>query len=202
MNELNDEYYVVERPSDSSVPLLKADKNSSAKKYWTKEYKFDGQPLIFSNKKKEKNLAQGISEKISSILFTPDEIVINASLYSVLSSFNIEGVEFIPAVYIANTGEWHEDYWYVKIVNDFDCWSRKLSKYNPEARTSSGWHYVYKYVLDIDVIDRVPLKQRMLFNMGGVSMPVICAHSSVIMSIKLNPNVMDDFFIPLAEYEG
>lgn len=202
MNNSNQEYYVIERPSDLSIPLLKANKNSASKKYWSGDYVYDGQPLVFSNKKKEKNLEKGITEKISSILFTADEIVIDDSLYKTMKELDIEGVNYTPSIYIANNGVWYENYWYVRILNEHDLWCRDKSAFNPEARTSSGWHYVYKYVLNEDAIERVPMAQRMLFNMGGVSMPVMCAHLSIVDIIKPSGEVSNEFFKLLTEYDG
>ena len=202
MSRLNEDYYVLERPSNSSIPLLKADKDTSSKKYWSLDYQFDGRPLVFSNKKKKKNLEVGVVEHIASILFTPDAVVVSEEINDILSNFDIDGIDLIPAIYIANDGSWHEVYSYVKIKNEFDFWCRNASEYNPEPRSSTGWHYVYKYVLDADLVERVPLESRLLFNMGGVSMPVICLHSSLVEEITKNTNAMSDFFIPLSEYEG
>lgn len=201
MSDFTQEYFILERPDNDRLPLLVPDANTEAMKYWDDKFKYKGTPLVFKDQFKQSRGDDYLSPAVHSLLFLHDDIIVDGQIKKILvDDLSIQGMEFLPSVFINE--EWLEDYWYLKGVGEIDCWCRNKSDYNPKPRRSTGWHYVYKYVLDASVLEKISLERRMIFKMGGVSMPIICIHSSIVEAMKIKSNIMDEFFIPMPDFES
>ena len=201
MIDFMQEYFILERPDNDRLPLLVPDANTEAMKYWDEKFKYKGTPLFFNDQYKQSRGDDYLPPVVHYLLFLHDDIIIDGKAKQIMvDELAIQGVNFVPSVFINE--EWLEDYWYLQGIDEIDCWCRNKSDYNPKPRRSTGWHYVYKYVLNSSILEKIPLEKRMVFKMGGVSMPIICVHSSIVETMKSKLNVIDDFFIPLADYES
>ena len=74
-------------------------------------------------------------------------------------------------LYIHDDGKWHENLWFMTITERLDCWDRNNSNYDqddPPIRLGGfELDLVYKYSLNEELLDKIPLEQRLLFQMGG-----------------------------------
>ena len=103
--------------------------------------------MFFYNGWRDENKAQGISETISDILFSGTDALVHDSIYQQLVHLSVPNLEFHPSIYIDDTGQWHEDYWYLTFTERFDCWDRDLSEFPKDIAVSLGGDPFMKYFL-------------------------------------------------------
>lgn len=66
-------------------------------------------------------------------------------------------------------------------LSNFDCWDRKTSTYEDEPLELGGFSLfsVYTYGLNEELMEKVALKDRLLFKMGGTQDGYIVCHSTI-----------------------
>jgi hypothetical protein len=176
-----DEYYFIRKPRDTKVPSLQADDDTSRLNYSFEAFPLDP-PLVFVNSWKERNLAKGIRELISDILFEGSDMIVSDKIRNRLLGHEVPSLHMYPSVYIDDQDRWHEKYWYMTFVSRFDCWDKNKSDYSstPIEMMEEKVYGVFKYVLDTKLLDATPLAQRLLFKMGGSTDSFITVHQSML----------------------
>lgn len=166
-NNLDNIYYLAFHKNIDSYPRVKPTNGSG-------DALFDGgvmsgPPLYFCNSYKDEGLKSGIVENIGDILFNGPHMVVSDQVKTYLDSFETRFLQIYPAVYIDNQDNWHEGYWYLNFIDQIDCWDRERSVFDPPDDPADPFDYaeVKKYSLDVDVLDRIPEDERLLFKMGG-----------------------------------
>lgn len=127
---LDESYYLPFHNQKDEVPRLTGIKDTSNRASRNKI--IVGPPLFFTNSYRDENNADGIQEIIPSILFYPPDIIVNDDIKNILSDEFNSNCQFVPAVYIDNDDNWHEDYWYLNFLTRLDCWDRERSIYPPQ----------------------------------------------------------------------
>jgi hypothetical protein len=178
----DDQYYFIHRPSfDEKVPQLRADATTSML-----DYAFEvvpiATPLVFTNAWKERNIAKGVSERVTEILFEGADLVVGDRIRNKLLHLEVPNLHMYPSIYIDDRDKWHEDYWYLTFTQRFDCWDRKSSEYDDDPIEGAGMklYHIDKFRLDKNLLDRTPLKDRLLFKMGGAMLAFITVHESLL----------------------
>lgn len=85
-------------------------------------------------------------------------------------------------IYVDDEDERYPGYWYPTFAKAFDCWDRLASDYDDDEAIGSGisaLHGVYTYSLNTQLLDDTPLKDRLLFKMGGTLHAMIVCHKSL-----------------------
>ena len=199
MSKYDEEYYVLERPIDDAVPSLVPDKNTSNRQYATE--KVEGYaPLKFFNTFKDDNISDNIKEKIGDILFDSSFFLITNDIYKQIALKNLP-LDFAPAIYMDDKDIWHEEYWYVRVTQRIDCWSRERSNYTESSIKVTGAHHIFSYVLDEKVLDKIEEKNRLIFEMDKSAMGDIIVHKSLMEEFLLTENTQEAFTL-ISEYEG
>lgn len=191
MTDYTAQYFILRRPDGDSVPYLKADPDTLRRTSSYQPHAVGAPPLVFSNGWKERNGEEGVKEEVTPILFYATNPVVHTPLREALLDLQLPYVHMHPAVYIDDRDTWHEDYWYVTFSKLFDCWDRALSDISENFVESNGErrYDVYEYVLNEELLDKTPLEQRLLFQMGGtISEFVFCHESIVKLFQKERPN--------------
>lgn len=197
---MDKEYYVLERPARDEVSLLSATRNTASENF-RKYGQYFSKPLFFTNDWRAENVKAGVLEEQSHILFNGNDILISKEVIEVLKLLDIQDVDFTSAIYIDDKDQYHEDYYFVRFKEKVDCWSRLDSDYNKKPRASSGLHYVYSYSLDDEILQRINLKSRFMFKMGGTSLSLCFVHKTLAEELlKLGTPV--DYLTPVLDYEG
>ncbi|MFT5085268.1 MAG: hypothetical protein ACI9Y1_003326 [Lentisphaeria bacterium] len=185
MSDNAEQYYFIRSNRDvvENLPKLAEDD-----KTFNRNYSFEAQvpgspPLFFSNSYKEKFKKRGwpILNPLPEVLFNGVNLLVSKDIKEELSKFSIPHLHPHPAVYIHDDGEWHENYWFLTFVDEFDCWDRKTSKYlgddfDPDEDDDFE---VLKFRLNQDLLDSTPLEGRLLFKMGRTSTGMITCHESI-----------------------
>ena len=104
-------------------------------------------------------------------------------LHAKLTALDLPGVCTHPAVYIGDDGVRHEGYWYLTFPERFDCWDREASDVEqddpPLQLGDVTLHQVYGYRLNATLLDATPLRERLLFKMGGTLDAFVVCHASL-----------------------
>ncbi|QYF95417.1 hypothetical protein KY495_09825 [Massilia sp. PAMC28688] len=178
----DDEYYFIRKnETNKCLPSLEPDTNTAERRYWYRPQPMTSPPLVFSNGWRTEFKEQGIKEELADILFEGSNFIVRDPIRHAILKLDLPDLHMHPAVYIDDSGTWHEDYCYVSFSKHFDCWDRKESTYFPRPINVAG-QLMYKmmtYSLNEDVLRRTPLQKRLMFQMGQTTTAMIACHHSI-----------------------
>lgn len=186
MSNYNSHYFIMESLSGDDVLSLTPMSRTRSRRFRMVKLPPIGEPLFFENAFKEEFKAEDIKYEISEILMESLCFLCMPGVKDYLSSFDIEGLQFYPSVFIDDDSQWHDEYWYTGFHTKLDCWDRKLSKivdYGDDDEDDDDIEIpptVEKFVLDSDVLDKIPEEERLLFVMGGVFNPHLFVHKRIV----------------------
>jgi hypothetical protein len=184
MNQYDEDYYFVRSGESNSLPDLTPDVNTEDRTFRYEAQPMATPPLVFFN-----GAAEYQRKKRIPALKTPPKILCEGSNLLVpsqiredLLKLDIPNLHMHPSIYIHDDKKWYEDYWYMTFTQQFDCWDRKNSTYEEEPLEMGGFklHSVYTYSLNKDLLDKTPLDQRLLFEMGGTQDGYTVCHKSIM----------------------
>lgn len=176
------QYYILRRDDNDALPYLEPDDDSAGRSLGEEPQPPGSPALTFSNALKQRNRVNGIQEVITPVLFHGHDLLVKSSVREALLELDLAHVHWHRAVYIDDLDRWHEDYWHITFSRNFDCWDRDRSDVSENFVESDGErrHDVYEYVLDEDLLDKTPLKERLLFQMGGTIEGFVFCHESIV----------------------
>lgn len=176
-----DYFFVVKDSSDERLPELSATDDTENRLYRYERQPLGSAPLVFRNGWKDDNLQAKVKGSVADILFDGPNFMVQSHVREQLLAYAIPNLAFHPAIYIDDRDEWHEDYWYFIFTQEFDCWDRATSKYNPKLIEMGGEkaYKVRSYSLDVTLLDNTPLADRLLFKMGSTVDGKIACHKSI-----------------------
>ena len=132
---------------------------------------------------------------------------ISERMKDVLESFNLKDVQFVPAVILDEDEEEHEGYYIIRVHNLIKCMDKKLSTWEEDEDTEPGKvDRINKLVLDNEVLDKIPLEDRLVFAAWENDLKV-CYHYSVVEKLlALEPKGMTIYRLskwdPSAPFQG
>ena len=181
MPKFDNEYFFIHSQPDERIPVMTADMDTGARPFRSSRLPPGEKPLIFHNGYYKTQRENGVRpmDPPPEILFHGSDLMVKSELREKLLPYEIPNLSMYPAIYIDHKDVWHEDYWFLTFLEKFDCWDRQNSKYNPEASPMRGAHYVYRYSLNDELLEKTPLEDRRLFLMGKTMLPLITVHSSI-----------------------
>ena len=184
MNDYDQQYYFIRLADNDGLPFLTPDVNTEDREFRYQRQAMGSPPLVFFNGSKEFQQKRHIpSVKVPpDILFEGSNLVVCSRIREALLEFDIAHLHMHPAIYIHDDGKWHEDYWYMTFTEQFDCWDRVNSTYEEEPLEMGGMkmHSVYTYSLNKELLDKIPLEKRLLFEMGGTQDGYTVCHRSLL----------------------
>ncbi|MDO9006088.1 MAG: hypothetical protein Q7V20_21805 [Aquabacterium sp.] len=190
MNDFDNQYFFVLQPRDDEktvdvLPFLTPDESTAKLPFQYEVLPVGSKPLVFINGLKEMGKKYGYSfvRTPPSVLFAGNHPVVSGEIRDKLLKFDLPNLALQPAMYIDDWGKWHEDYWYMTFLDRLDCWDRQASDYEQgiEPIRLGGFelYQIYRFSLDEDVLKKVPLTERTIFQMGGAQEGFVVAHQSV-----------------------
>lgn len=169
-------YYVLERDSSHSYPLIMCDPDSEH----TEEYLYD-----YENEKipKPEVMEFTFSEPyfarpVIGDYFSQPESVISDKLKKILSSLNIFGIQLIPAMITSNKGDIFKDYFYIHIYNMINA----MDKLNSKFDEGDDCYFVDKFKLDENILKNIPLEERLIFKLGE-DHTIMLYHRSIVEAL-------------------
>jgi len=182
MNKYDDDYFFIRSDDENArLPALTPDINTSERRYAQQPAAPGSAPLIFTNSWKDEFAARRVKDEVADILFEGVNFIVRDHIRERLLPMEIPNLHMHPAVYIDDRGNWHEDFWFLAITNDLDCWDRTTSTYAKRQITigSETLYSMYTYSLNSELLDRTPLAERLLFQMGGTLDGLVTCHKSL-----------------------
>lgn len=187
MNDFNEEYYLIGKvPMRDDIPSLTASGDTVDRDYNYARQSSSSLPLTFVNGAKAYNARRGIqSVRVPpEILFNGSNMLVKTDVRDELLELDIPNLCLHPSIYVHDDGNRYEDYWYVAFTERFDCWDRAKSDYDknsgPIRLGGFVLESVFSYSLDADLLSKTPLRERLFFQMGGVTdAPLVC-HKSLV----------------------
>ena len=200
MSKYNEQYYFIRRLKDNdAIPFLTPDENTAGRHYDYKAQPVGSAPLVFHNGFKERSLKKGIVGLVPDILFAGSDMVVKSAIRQKLLLVDIPRLHMHSAIYIDDKDNWHEDYWYLTFTDPFDCWDRETSEYDDEDDGDDDddpSYEVYRFSLNTDLLDKTPLRDRLLFKMGGQTSEFAVCHESILSIFRASGAKI----IPIRDY--
>ncbi|MET3134304.1 hypothetical protein AAKU55_004599 [Oxalobacteraceae bacterium GrIS 1.11] len=182
MNDYDKQYYFITIPKNSDhLPSLSPDLNTEDRRFRFEAQPLSSAPLVFHNGLKENNKKKNIQDIAADFLFDGSNFMVRSKVREALLDYDIPHLDMHPAIYIDDRDNWHEDYWYLTFTERFDCWDRTNSTYEDDPVEMGGFklYGIYTHSLDKELLDKIPLNQRLLFKLGGTLSAFIVCHESI-----------------------
>jgi len=180
------DYFFLLGTISDRIPDLTPDRDTARKNYRKEVMPFGSKPLIFDNVTWKMAVEDGKiitpMDPPPDVLFDADDLVVCERIARKLNDMKIPHLAIQPAIFIDHKDEWHEYYWFLTFTKSFDCWDRERSRYNPKPFELSGTTYysVDTYSLNDNLLRETPLRERLLFEMGGAERWMKVAHKSIV----------------------
>ncbi|MFV0538270.1 MAG: imm11 family protein [Dysgonomonas sp.] len=131
---------------------------------------------------------------------------ISERMKNILESFNLNDVQFIPAVILDHDENKYEGYYIIRVHNLIKCMDKDKSVWTPSQKKPGKARSIDKLVLDNEVLDKIPLEDRLVFAIWENSLKV-CYHYSVVEKLlELEPKGMSVYQLakwdPSAPFKG
>lgn len=184
MSKYDDEYFLIKRPMrNPKIPGLQPDENTEERQFYKEGPPSGSPPLVFFNADKENYKRAGIIADVPEILFAGMSLIVSQKVRDKLLLIPVENMFMHSTVYIDDNDHWHEDFWYLTLSEQLDCWDRETSVYPRHLPIELGDVVVYtvkSFRLDDKVLDKIPLQDRLLFKMGGAINAYVVCHQSIL----------------------
>lgn len=190
MTDHNSQYFFIraDNVNNTRLPSLCPDTNTSERRFRYDPEPIGSAPLIFTNGWKEEYLQRGIKDDVTDVLFDGNNFAVRDRIRRQLLELNVPHLHIHPTIYIDDSGQWHEDYWYLTFSKLLDCWDRETSDYGDDPIEIGGTtlYGVYSYSLNTELLDSIPLSDRLLFKMGGTIQAMEVCHKSIAGIFRSN----------------
>ncbi|UTH76599.1 hypothetical protein [Chromobacterium sp. IIBBL 290-4] len=202
MKNYNDEYYFITFKESDQRPILGPDEDTDALRFETQDVTSGfRRPLFFINSAALVYEKAKFHHTPSDILFCGSDVIIESKIYEKLVETAIPNLILQPCVYVDEKEIWHENYWYMTFTEKFDCWDRAKSRYDPDPIELNGKNFysITHYQLDEDFLQKIELKNRLLFRMDADLSGHIVVHKSIAPFFRTN-NIKDAELVPIKDY--
>ncbi|WP_199611054.1 imm11 family protein [Flocculibacter collagenilyticus] len=180
MTKFNDEYYIALSRNDDRQ--IRMSINERSKNYLYDGFKLSiGSPLFVEQGYVERDKRLGVTSHRTDIMSGCGSFIMEKTVKDKIAQYVFNGMQLYPSVFIDVNEQWYDNYWYLNIWEDLDCWDRKKSIYDP---IDDDWDeddtMIDQYYLDEQVLNEIPEKQRLIFRMGGESSGYIFMHQKLV----------------------
>ena len=115
--------------------------------------------------------------------------VISTRIKEILESFSLKNVQFVPATVEDKNGNEIEGYYIPHIYNLIRCVDTQKSEYRDKSRNANIPVYdIKKLVLDNEVLDQIPLEDRLVFALEEQGLKRLYHRSVVEKILALKPD--------------
>lgn len=185
MKNYNEEYFYVKETELNYYPTLTYDdEEEECESELFRDIQLDDSEarLLCFDKPIPRNPKLGDYHRI-----TQRSPAISEQLKNILESFNLKGVQFIPAVIIDKKGDEHEGYYIVHVHNLIKCMDKEKSTWTPSDKKPGRAFSIDNLVLDNELIDQIPLGDRLVFAVWENSLNILYHRSVVDKLLEIAP---------------
>jgi hypothetical protein len=193
MSNFDKEYYFLSSCRNEGKPSPRAFHETNEREYWKARIPPDAPPLAFYNGAKRYNRERGIESMPvpPDVMFERDNLIVRKHLRDALLERKVDGAFTHAAWYVHDDKSLHDDYHYIGFHHKLDCWDRELSEHSgqdEDADPTDCEPNVWAFRLDAQLLQRIPLNQRLLFVMGGCFVPKLVCHESLLPLFRASEN--------------
>ncbi|WP_199611055.1 imm11 family protein [Flocculibacter collagenilyticus] len=205
MNKYDDEYYIILNDYHDQTLYVDALQKSADRRYRYKKLTLGQEPLFFENGYKEEAIEKGINLPVTDVLMDGVTPIITTKLRDKIKHIDFKVMQLYPSVYIDDKDKWHENYWCMNFWEEVDYWDKEKSKLSKTSRKRLATNPnavvidIYKYVLDVEKLDKVPLAERLIFKIDR-GMGYIFIHQS-IADILMEENPTGIKLVKVSDFE-
>ena len=113
--------------------------------------------------------------------------VISERLKNVLESLNLKDIQFLPAIIRDNRHNEHEGFYIVHVYNEIKCLDKENSEWKQSRYDKERAKDVEKLVLNNEVLEQIPLEERLVFALWENSTYVLYHQSVVEKMLEIAP---------------
>jgi hypothetical protein len=179
MSIYEEQYYIVSKQYDENTLYLRALDRTENRDYDFEKLRFGEEPLFFENAYKDEDKAAGLIRPLKKAHMNSTYLIVDDSIKGDLEGYDISGFQFYPAVIIDDDGNYHENYWFFNIYNEYDfldCEGSEIKNYKPGAKRNK----VVKYKLDDEKLQAVSEESRLIFMMPNTDQRTTYVHQKVV----------------------
>ncbi|WP_425628064.1 imm11 family protein [Vibrio neptunius] len=195
MQNYEQQYYkVFEVPCRKTYLHLKASQDTGRRRYSFTQLDVGDGPIFFTNADKGE-----MPFIVSDFLLHGFFPVVSKKIAEIIMPYPINGFQLFPAVLIGDDEKWHEDFFFFNAYDNLDCIDFDRSEildYSPE----DSRHEIIRYQLKNDVLDAIPLENRLIVRPSKVAGGGLFIHENLVTQISryIDPDAFR--FFRLSEY--
>lgn len=118
---------------------------------------------------------------------TENSPVISKRLKKTLETFNLNGVQFLPAIIKDKNGVEHNEYFIIHVVNEIECMDKNKSDWEPSGNKPGKAFKIDKLVVDNEKLDKIPLENRLVFAAWEKHTKVLYHRSVIEKILEIEP---------------
>ncbi|MCG9597695.1 hypothetical protein L1D15_13295 [Vibrio sp. Isolate25] len=196
MSNYEQQYYkVFEVPFRETYLHLKASQDTGRRRYSFTKLDFGDGPIFFTNADKGE-----MPFIVSDFLLHGFFPVVSKKIAEMITPYDINGFQLFPAVLIGDDEKWHEDFFFFNAYGNLDCIdfdSSEILDYSPE----DSRHEVIRYKFKNEVLDAIPLENRLIVRPSKVAGGGLLIHESIVTKLSKYVDPKAFKFFRLSEYK-
>jgi len=209
MSKYNDQYYFIFNDYGNSSYLTPFQETED--RNWTyQKLSRTGGPAFFENTDKGMYKKSRKKQSINDVMVAAGDFLIDRRIYELLQLFDIDNLQFYPAVFVDDDENWHEQYMLLNFFGSLDCLDIDKSEIyfdeddedvdEDEDEDEDDIEYsVDRFYLCEAVLDSIAQEQRLIFRLAKACPSYTLVHQQV-KDIFDQANATGINFIKVSEF--
>jgi len=180
MTNYNEQYYILFGDTSNGASHLRPSSNTVDRSYTYVKLNLSGGPTFFYNSFAEEDKKAGIKHPILDVMDADGWFLFSNRLYQQMATFEINGMQLFPAVFIDDNKKYHENYFLTNFYEELDCLDVDKSNIRSKRERRNRITYnVKELFLSNEILDKIPEEQRLMFRIDKVGDGHILVHQKI-----------------------
>ena len=185
MNSCDSEYFVAFPPNDSTGIRAIPDDRTADRNYGI-ERDLSGKPFRFYESAPREGFEQSIDRKLSDVFFNAPEFAVADWLKAEIVKYPIRSCQLVPTTLIDCQGNSHDHFWFLNIYEPLEVLDLDKSDIRGDREAyrvqllEERRVKVRRTSLDCSQLHRIPRKERMIFRIDSVALPMVFVHEELV----------------------
>ena len=180
MANYNEQYYILFGDTSNGPSHLRPLQKTADRDYEYMQLNRSGGPAFFENAFDEEDKKTGEKHPILDVMDAAGWFLFSNRLYQKMVTFDIQGMQLFPAVFIGDDKHFHEDYVLTNFYEKLDCLDVEESTIESTSESRGRVsHEVEKVRLSSKILDKIPEEHRLIFKIAKVDDAHIIIHQRI-----------------------
>jgi len=176
----NEQYYILFGDTSNGASHLRPLQKTADRSFTYKQLNLSGGPAFFENAFSEEDIKAGIKHPILDVMDAAGWFLFSNRLYQQMATFDIQGMQLFPAVFINDDKKYHEDYFLTNFYEKLDCLDvDKSIIVRKRERRNKITYNVDTISLSNKVLDAIPEEQRLMFRIDKITDGFVIVHQKI-----------------------